>query len=135
MKTDELISLLTADTVPVSTSAVGQRFAIALGIGLPVAVVLMVITHGLRADLLQATGELMFWMKLVFAGSLALGGLIASQRLGRPGVPLGGVWAALVVPVLALWLLAAMVLLNAALRNEATLFWATPGPPVRSASH
>ncbi len=113
MKTDELILLLAADTTPVSASAVGQRFAIALGIGLLAAVVLMVITHGIRADLLQATGELMFWMKLVFAGSLALGGLIASQRLGRPGVPLGGVWAALIAPVLALWLLAALVLMNA----------------------
>jgi hypothetical protein len=114
MKTDEIILLLAADTAPVSASAVGQRFAIALSIGLPAAIVLMVITHGIRADLLQAAGELMFWMKLVFAGSLALGGLIASQRLGRPGMPLGGVWAALVAPVLALWLLAAMVLMNAA---------------------
>ena len=129
MKTDELILLLAADTTPVSASAVGQRFAIALGIGLPVAFVLMVITHGIRADLLQATGELMFWMKLVFAGSLALGGLIASQRLGRPGVPLGGVWAALVAPVLTLWLLASMVFVNAAPAQRSYLIlgdtWAT----------
>jgi len=113
LKTDDLISLLAADPAP-APSKVGQRFAVALGFGIAGAFLLMVVTHGMRVDLAQATGEAMFWMKLIFAGSLALAGLIATQRLGHPGVRLGGVRLALAAPVLILWLLATAVLLTAA---------------------
>jgi hypothetical protein len=114
MKTDELVSLLAAGAAPVPAHAVGQRFAAALGWGIPGAVLLLAATLGLRADLLQAAGELMFWMKLVFAGGLAMAALFAAERLARPGVRVGRGWAALAAPVLALWLYAAVVLLQSA---------------------
>ncbi len=113
MKTDELISLLAADPAP-EPNTVTRRFTAALALGIAGAFLLMVSTHGIRADLAQATGEAMFWGKLIFAGSLALAALIASQRLGHPGVHLGGVRVALAAPVLALWLVAILVLLAAA---------------------
>ncbi len=113
MKTDELISLLAADPAP-EPRTVLRRFTVALALGLAVAFLLMVATHGIRADLAQATGEAMFWGKLIFAGGLAFAGLIATQRLGHPGVRLGGVSLALAAPVLVLWLVAAVVLFGAA---------------------
>jgi hypothetical protein len=113
MKTDELVSLLAAGTAPVPAHAVGRRFAVALGWGVPGAALIMAITFGVRSDLAQASGDLLFWMKLVFAGGLALAGFIATERLGRPGMRLGGIWAGLAAPVLAIWLVAAAVLVTA----------------------
>lgn len=113
MKTDELISLLAADPSP-EPNSVTRRFTVALALGIACAFLLMVSTHGVRADLAQATGESMFWGKLIFGGSLAFAALIVTRRLGHPGVRLGGMRLALAAPVLALWLIAALVLLAAA---------------------
>jgi hypothetical protein len=114
MKTDALISLLATSAQPVPTHAVGRRFAIALGMGLPLATVLMLVTLGLRSDLAVAATALAFWMKLVFAACLAVAGLVVTERLSRPGVPVGLAWAAVAAPVLALWLTAAIALFSAA---------------------
>lgn len=85
MKTDELVSLLAAGAAPVPAHAVGRRFAVALGLGFPAAVLLLAVTHGLRPDLGHAMGEWTFWLKVVFAGVLALAAFIATERLARPG--------------------------------------------------
>jgi hypothetical protein len=114
MKTDELISLLATNAQPVPSHVVGRRFAIALGMGLPLATVLMLVTLGLRPDMADAATQLAFWMKLAFAACLAVAGLVATERLSRPGVPVGFSWAAMAAPVLALWLTAAIALLRAA---------------------
>lgn len=121
MKTDDLLSLLAAQAAPVPAHAVGQRFAWALGGGLPAAALLMALTLGVRADLAQAAGGMMFWMKLLFAGSLALAALVAAERLGRPGMRLGAIWAALAAPLLLVWLAAAASLLQAAPAERAAL--------------
>jgi len=121
MKTDDLISLLATSAAPVSANAVGRRFAVALSCGFPIAVLLMAVTFGVRADLAQAMGGWILWLKLAFAGGLALAGFMATERLARPGMRLGGVRAALVAPVLVLWLIAATVLIAAAPAQRADL--------------
>ena len=121
MKTDELVGLLAAAAAPVPANAVGRRFAVALGWGVPGAVLLLLVTLGLRADLAQAAAELLFWIKPAFAAGLALAALIATERLARPGMRLGPVWVALAAPVLVLWLVAALVLVNAAPSQRADL--------------
>ncbi len=121
MKTDELVSLLAAGAAPVPANAVGRRFAVALGWGLPAAVLLMMFTFGVRADLAQDAGQLMFWLKMAFPAGLALAGLVVAERLARPGMRLGGVWMALAAPLLMLWSLAVLVLLNAAPAQRAGL--------------
>ena len=121
MKTDDLISLLATGATPVAANAAVRRFAVALSCGFPVAVLLMAAAFGVRADLSQATGRWIFWLKLAFAGGLALAGLIATERLARPGVRLSTVWVALVAPVLVLWMVAATALLAAAPAQRADL--------------
>lgn len=123
MKTDELISLLAKGAAPVPANVISRRFAVALSCGILGAVLLMAATFGVRADLAQASGEFIFWMKLAFAGGLALAGFIATERLARPGMRLGGVWLALVAPVLLLWLIAATVLIAAAPVQRADLIF------------
>lgn len=123
MKTDELISLLASSATPVPANAASRHLAMALGAGFPVAALLMALIYGMRTDLAQAASEWVFLMKLAFAGSLALAGFVATERLARPGMRLGGMWWAFLVPVLLLWLVAATVLFSAAPAQRADLIF------------
>ncbi len=120
MKTDELVKLLSTGAQPVPANAVARRLAAALGWGMAGAVLLLA-TLGIRPDLAQAAGEWMFWLKPAFVACLALAGWLAVERLARPGMRLGPVRAALAAPVLVLWLVAAVMLVNAAPAQRAGL--------------
>ncbi len=113
MKTEDLIGLLAAGETRVAPHLVRQRFAAAMGWSIPLAALVMVIVYGLRSDLVQALSGTVFWMKLAFAGALALFAGLATDRLGRPGMRVAGVWAGLAAPVVLLWLAAAAALLGA----------------------
>ena len=113
MKTEDLIGLLAAGETRVAPHLVRQRFAAAMGWSIPLAALVMVIVYGLRADLVQALSGTVFWMKLAFAGALALFAGLATDRLGRPGMRVAGVWAGLAAPVVLLWLAAAAALVGA----------------------
>ena len=114
MKTDELISVLARNADAVEPHALQRRYAFALGWGAFGTTLLMAITLGVRPDLMEATRLPMFWVKLAYPAALLAGALVAVLRLSRPGANLGRVPAAIAAPVLALWLLAAVVLLSAA---------------------
>ncbi|MBI5910769.1 MAG: DUF1109 domain-containing protein [Betaproteobacteria bacterium] len=113
MKTDDLVMMLAAGAGAVEPGATARRYAAALGWGAFGATLLMAIVLGVRPDLAEAARLPMFWVKLVFPACLAAGALYAAARLSRPGVQLGRVPAALAAPVLAMWLLAALVLATA----------------------
>ncbi|MDD2547123.1 MAG: DUF1109 domain-containing protein [Burkholderiaceae bacterium] len=113
MKTEALIHLLAADVQPVSSAAVGQRFAGAVLAGLTGAVLLLWAFFGLRPDLGATLATGMFWGKLGFAALLAVFGLALLLRLARPGMALGATPWLLPLPAVALWGLAAVVLLQA----------------------
>ena len=125
MKTEELVNLLATGVAPVPAGAAGRRFAVAMAWGLSAAVLLLVLTLGIRADLAHAAGASIFWMKPAFAAGLALAALIAAERLARPGMRLGLLWTALATPVVALWLTAAFVLADAAPAQRADLVFGT----------
>lgn len=113
MKTDELITLLATGVEPVERHAVGRRYALALGCGIVGAAGLMVALLGVRPDLAEAVRLPMFWVKIAFVASLASASLAATQRLARPGVRLDWLPAALLTPVLAMWALGGVALLEA----------------------
>ena len=123
MKTDELIAMLAHDAGAVAPRIWQRRYAGALGAGLFGATLLMVLLLGVRPDIADAVRLPMFWVKLGFPAVLAAGALLTAARLSRPGVSLGHVGAALAAPVLAIWLLAAAVLLAAAPEDRAMLIW------------
>lgn len=114
MRTDELISMLAQGAEAVEPHALRRRYAIALGWGGFGATLLMAIMLGVRPDLAEAAQLPMFWVKLAFPAALLAAALPAVLRLSRPGALLGRVPSALAAPVLAIWLLAAVVLLGAA---------------------
>jgi hypothetical protein len=114
MKTDELIAMLASGVNPVEPDALRFRYTAALGWGAFGSTLLMAVLLGVRPDIVEAVRLPMFWVKLAFPAALLSVALLAVVRLSRPGVRLGWVPAAVAAPVLAMWLLGAVVLLTAA---------------------
>ena len=113
METDKLIAMLATNAEPVAPGSVRLRYGAALAGGGFGAVLLMAAFYGVRPDLAQASGEPMFWVKLAFPLALVAAALVAASRLARPGARLGWSTQALLVPVGAIWMLAAVALLSA----------------------
>lgn len=114
MKTEELIAALANNAEAVEPHVLRRRYAFALGWGAFGVTLLMAILLGVRPDMAEAMRLPMFWVKLAFPAALFAGALFAVLRLSRPGARLGRVPAAVAAPVLAMWLLGAVVLLGAA---------------------
>lgn len=125
MKTEELIGLLARGESKVPAHAIEQRFFLALAWSIPIGALVMASVYGVRTDLAQAIGSLMLWIKLIFAGVLALFAAISTKRLGRPGVRVGGIWAGLAMPLLLLWLVAIVAILRAEPAQRADLIFGT----------
>lgn len=113
MKTDDLVSLLASGTGPVKRHTAARRYALAIGVGVAGAALLMLGLLGVRHDLVEATRLPMFWVKLAYAAGIAAASLLAVLRLSRPGARLDGLSALLAVPVVGMWLIAAIVLADA----------------------
>ena len=113
MKTDELVRLLATGTDPVPRHAAARRYAAVLVMGLIAAGLLMLGLLGVRPDLAEASRLPMFWIKIGYVACLAAASLLAVLRLSRPAAPLETVPAVLAVPVIAMWVLAAVVLADA----------------------
>lgn len=114
MKTDEFVTLLAKNASPVEPNATARRFALALGWGLFAATLAMALTLGVRPDIVDAMHLPMFWVKLAFPALVATVALYAATRLARPGMRLGHAPGMLAALVAAMWMLAVVVLLNAA---------------------
>ncbi|MCY7319520.1 MAG: DUF1109 domain-containing protein [Ramlibacter sp.] len=121
MKTDDLVNLLAADTLPVQRKAAPRRLALALAAGLPLAAVIMLLEGGVRRDIGQAMLLPMFWVKLLVPALIAAAGFAVLQRLARPGARPGASWLGIALPVLLLWALAAVSLATAPPELRASL--------------
>lgn len=113
MKTDELIRALATGAGPAEPLALSRRYGTALAAGALGAVALVVALLGVNDDLEAMAALPMFWVRLAFAASVAGTALVALARLSRPGVPLGRASFAMAAPMLAMWALAAAVLVAA----------------------
>lgn len=113
MRTDNLVSMLATGAGAVDAKAVPRRTLLAVGSGTLIATVLLVAMLDLNPALARHALLPMFWVREAFCAALATGGLIAALRLARPGAPVAGLRPWLLAPLLALWVLAAAVLLAA----------------------
>lgn len=96
MKTDDLIAALSAGLEPVPRRAVGSRLALGLGLGAVASAALMVLWLGVRADLMPAMMTGPFWMKFLYAASVAALGFGLIDRLARPDGE-GGVFGPMIL--------------------------------------
>jgi len=123
MRTDDLVTMLATGAGAVQPNQALRRYAVAVGAGALVALLLMAILLGPRPDLAAAVLRPIFWVKVAFAGSLAAANWLAVLRLSRPGLRLAWVPGMLTVPVIAIWLLAAVALMQADAAQRAGLFF------------
>ncbi|RST54172.1 NrsF family protein [Variovorax sp. DXTD-1] len=113
MKTDDLVAMLANGAVPTPRRAAGRRLALAVLAGVPLSFAILLTEYGVRRDLVQAMFWPMFWVKVLFPLCIAAAAFVAVQRLARPGVPVRRAWIGIAVPVLVVWVLAAMSWFNA----------------------
>ena len=113
MKTDDLVAMLATGAAPAPRRAAGRRLAIAVLAGMPLSFAILLAEYGVRRDLVQAMFWPMFWVKVLFPLCIAAAAFVTVQRLARPGVPVRRAWIGIAVPVLVVWVLAAMSWFNA----------------------
>lgn len=123
MKTDELISLLAAGEGPVERHALAKRLGVALLGGVACALLLIVAIYGVRSDLAEVVRMPLFWAKVALPCSLALLGIGLTQRLARPGVKGGALWLLLGLPLVLVWVGAAISLAGAPVEARADLIF------------
>ena len=114
MKTDDLITALARQAEAVDPRAPVRRLLLASLLGVAAALPLMLWRLGVNPGLAADTQEPMFWIKWGFVALVAGGSAVLVARLARPGVDARRAAQAVVAPLVALWGLAAVVLLVAA---------------------
>jgi len=105
--------MLASGPTAVPRRAAGRRLALALLAGLPLSFAIMLTEYGVRRDLVQAMFWPMFWVKVLFPLCIAAAAFVMVQRLARPGVQVRRAWLGAAVPLLVVWVLAAMAWFNA----------------------
>lgn len=113
MKTDDLITLLASGAGPVANDVASRRFTLSLALSVPLSLLLMQSLLGLLPYLGEAITWPQFWMKVAFAGSIAGAGFAAVYRLASPGRRVGYVSLGILAPIAVIWIITAVVLLNA----------------------
>ena len=113
MKTDDLVTLLSTGDITVQPHTSAKRFALALGLGVGVAFLMMLGLLGLRPDFPEAIKLPMFWVKLGYAAGLAAAALLALVRLSHPGSRLKKAPLGMALPIVLMWLLALYSLMDA----------------------
>lgn len=112
--TPQLIDSLAAGLRPTPPGVVGRRLGLGVGLGAVIALAATLYAWGMRPDIGSALASAPFWLKLGYAGALALAGFAAVLRLSRPDgrVPLL-TWAGMALVILVMAGLAAAELWRA----------------------
>ena len=113
MKTDDLIDRLASGLEATPPWWVTRRILIGLGCGAFGSALTMVLWLGVRPDLADAAGTMMFWIK--FAYTLACAAVLAAAliRVARPGGSMGSLAWALAAPFALVALMAVVRLAKA----------------------
>jgi hypothetical protein len=114
MRTDDLVGVLSTGITPVKSGTAARRFGVSLPVAAIGAALLMATVFGLRPDLSVVVRTAIFWEKLAFPLCLAIGALIATVRLARPGARVGAGWPVMAIPVVIVWTAAILIVVTAA---------------------
>jgi len=110
MQTDDLIDQLSTRLEPVKGGAVARLLAGAVLLGIAGSVVVMMAMIGPRHNLAAAMTHPGMWTKLAYTFAIAAFGLWLVERAGRPGAEMARPARFLVLPLLAIALLAGLQL-------------------------
>lgn len=123
MKTDDLINMLASGPDVAAPKIPVRRFALLIALGVLASIAIMMMTLGLRPNMLELAMLPAFWIKMAFVVALAGTGWITVTRLSTPGVRTAMLPALIAAPIVLIWLAAAATLMNATPDERATLFW------------
>jgi hypothetical protein len=121
MKTDEWVSLLATGIEPIDPRRTARRYGLAMLGGLLGALALTGGVLHWSPALSREVFEPMFWVRETYCATLGLLGFIVVTRAARPGTRLGLAPAGIGVVIVALWTLAAVVLMTAPAQRRAHL--------------
>jgi hypothetical protein len=110
MKTDELVAALSMSVEPINRHLVNRRVAIALAVGTIVALAIMLLGPGIRADVATPRAVIFLSLKLVFALAIVGVASVYLTRLARPGGERRISPGLVLIPFVAIMLLAAISL-------------------------
>jgi len=108
MRTDDLVTMLSANVEPVGGGLVGRAISIAVAAGAAVALGIMLVALGVRADLTTTRAIVFLALKLAFAITVVGVSVRYLTRLARPGAEGGISRLAIVVPFAAIALFGAI---------------------------
>jgi len=108
MRTDDLVTMLSANVEPVGGGLVGRAISIAVAAGAAVALGIMLVALGVRADLTTTRAIVFLALKLAFAITVVGVSVRYLTRLARPGAEGGISPLAIVVPFAAIALFGAI---------------------------
>lgn len=114
MNTDDMVRMLAANVAPVSRNQNARRYAIALSAGLFGGALILVPWLGVRPQLAEDAQLALFWGRFGFVAMLLAGGFYATMRLSRPGASVTGASAIIAAPLVAMWIAALLMLIEAA---------------------
>lgn len=114
MRTEDLVGLLSTGITPVKSGSATRRIGASLPIAAIGATLLMAAVFGIRPDLGAVIKTAIFWEKLALPVCLAIGALIATARLARPGARVGAGWPVMTIPLVVVWLAAILIVVTAA---------------------
>lgn len=123
MKTDDLISMLASGPDVSAPKVPVLRFAVMIAGGLLLSIILMLVVLGLRPNLGALAMLPAFWIKMAFVLALAASGWLAVTRLSAPGSRINKLPLLIALPILLIWIIAAISMMNAAPEQRAYLFW------------
>ncbi len=123
MKTDDLINMLASGPDVAAPQVPLQKFAMIVSSGVLLSVILMLSVLGLRPNMGELAMLPAFWIKMAFVVALAVCGWVAVTHLATPGARTRQLPLLIALPIVLIWLLAAVSLLNATPEQRADLFW------------
>jgi hypothetical protein len=113
MKTDDLVVMLSTNVEPIRHGRVGRTISIAVVVGAVIALAIMLVGLGVRADVTTSRAALFLSLKLAFAFAVVGVALRYLIRLARPGSESGISPLAVAVPFAAIALLGLLSLADA----------------------
>ncbi|HET7085077.1 MAG TPA: DUF1109 domain-containing protein [Rhizomicrobium sp.] len=108
MRTDELIGQLSERLEPVNGHRLAWLLLGAAAVGIVGSILVMLGMLGLRYDFASAITSFGMWTKLVYCFAIALFGFFLVERAGRPGADMTRPALLLLLPLLAIALLAVL---------------------------
>lgn len=124
MRTEDLISRLAANLSPIERDKASRRLTVALTCGLGIDALVLGVLYGYASDMPEQILQPMFWLRLSFPLAIMAAALNLTERMGRPGAPLAWAWIGTSLPILTMFLVAAM--LRYAPGAEHRLHWDPP---------